>query len=78
MHFEAAGDWLSAAMALRSAAHLALQRQAGAEAADLLEHALRLAENLGELERVAATRDLRDELEHATSRGADDSCMKVS
>lgn len=78
MHFEAAGDWLSAAMALRSAAHLALQRQAGAEAAELLEHALRLAENLGELERVAATRDLRDELEHATSRGADDSCMKVS
>ena len=76
MHFEAAGDWLSAAMALRSAARHAQQRQADGEAAELLQHALRLAENLGELERTAAMRGICEEL---AELGAEDSaCVKVS
>lgn len=62
MHFEAAGDWLSAAIALRSAARHAQQRQAHAEAEELLQHALRLAGNLGEIDRAAATRVIHDEL----------------
>jgi predicted ATPase len=65
MHYEAAGDWLSAAIALRSAARHAQQRQAHAEAEELLQHALRLAGNLGEIERAAATRAIHDELAEA-------------
>ncbi|HEY6446816.1 MAG TPA: AAA family ATPase [Acidobacteriaceae bacterium] len=72
MHFEAAGDWLSAAMALRSAARHALARHADSEAAELLSHALRLAQNLGELERKAATRGIREDLVHAESSLRDD------
>jgi predicted ATPase/DNA-binding winged helix-turn-helix (wHTH) protein len=78
LHFEAAGDRLSAAMALRSAARHAQQRNAQAEAAELLEHALRLAENLGELERDAATRAIREELAAAEMRDDDASRVKVS
>lgn len=76
MHFEAAGDWLSAAMALRSAARHAQQRQADAEAAELSQHALRLAENLGELERSAAMRGICEEL--AELGAGDAACVKVS
>jgi predicted ATPase len=74
MHFEAAGDWLSAAIALRSAARHAQQRQAHAEAQELLQHALRLAGNLSEIDRAAATRVIHDELADAgasTSEGAE-------
>lgn len=78
MHFEAAGDWLSAAMALRSAARHALARHADAEAAELLAHALHLAGNLDELERDAATRAIRDELHASTSRDDDETRVKVS
>jgi predicted ATPase/DNA-binding winged helix-turn-helix (wHTH) protein len=80
MHFEAAGDWLSAAMALRSAARHALARHADAEAAELLDHALHLAGNLDELERGAATRAIREELAATStaSRDDDESCVKVS
>jgi predicted ATPase/DNA-binding winged helix-turn-helix (wHTH) protein len=67
MHFEAAGDWLSAAIALRSAARHAQQRKAHAEAEELLQHALRLAGNLGEIDRAAATRLIHDELAAAAA-----------
>jgi predicted ATPase/DNA-binding winged helix-turn-helix (wHTH) protein len=67
MHFEAAGDWLSAAISLRSAARHAQQRQAHAEAEELLQHALRLAGNLGEIDRDAATRVIHDELAAASA-----------
>ena len=45
-HYEAADDWQRAVDALRDAATHAQQRKAYAEAADLLEHTLRIAENL--------------------------------
>ena len=44
LHYEAACDWQRAASALRAAAQHAQQRQAYAEAAELLEHALRITE----------------------------------
>lgn len=77
MHFEGAGDWLSAAMALRSAANHAQQRHAVAEATELLEHALRLAGNLGEMERSAATRAIREELEQTEAQPRDENEERV-
>lgn len=71
MHFEAAGDWLSAAMALRSAAWHAEQRCAIAEARELLDHALGLADNLAEMERDAARRAIREELARTESSTCD-------
>lgn len=52
MHFEAAGSWQLAAAALRSAALHAERRQAHAEAAELLERALRIAHSFGGSERT--------------------------
>jgi predicted ATPase len=72
MHFEAAGDWLSAAIALRSAARHAQQRQAHAEAEEILQHALQLARNLGEIDRAAATRVIHEELAQAAATACDD------
>jgi predicted ATPase len=46
MHYEAAGDWSRAATALRAAARHARNRRAHADAAELLERALRLLDNL--------------------------------
>jgi predicted ATPase len=62
LHYEAACDWLRAASALRAAARHAQQRQAYAEAAELLEHALRITENLKEMERGTEVREIRSEL----------------
>ncbi len=62
MHYEAAGEWRSAVQALCAAACHARQRRADAEAAELLEHGLRIAENLGETERAAAVLAMREEL----------------
>jgi predicted ATPase len=73
MHFEAGGDWSRAASALRAAAWRAQQRFAFADAAELLESALRIAENLGEIERGLATQEIRTELRvarEALSQGA--------
>lgn len=78
MHFEAAGDWLSAAIALRSAARHAQQRKAHAEAEELLQHALRLAGNLGEIDRAAATRVIHDELTDARVSEAAEPRTRVS
>jgi predicted ATPase len=64
MHYEAAGDWHHALSALRVAARHALERHAVAEAAELLERALRLTENLRESEREAAARQLARDLDN--------------
>jgi len=62
MHYEAAGNWRSAVSALRSAAGHAMERLANAEAAELLDRTLRLAQNLSEPERGTAVREIRSEL----------------
>jgi predicted ATPase/DNA-binding winged helix-turn-helix (wHTH) protein len=63
LHYEAACNWQRATSALRAAAqHAQQQRQAYAEAAELLEHALRITENLSEMERGTAVREIRGEL----------------
>jgi predicted ATPase len=72
LHYEAAGNWQRAASALRAAARHAQQRQAYAEAAELLEHALRIAENL--MERGTEVPEIRSELmmaREALTAGAD-------
>jgi predicted ATPase/DNA-binding winged helix-turn-helix (wHTH) protein len=61
MHFEAAGDWPRAASALRAAARNARERQARAEAEELLERALRVAENLRDPDRQAFIDEIRSE-----------------
>jgi hypothetical protein len=62
LHYEAACDWQRAASAQREAARHALQRQAYAEAAELLEHALRIMENLNVMERATEVQEIRAEL----------------
>jgi predicted ATPase len=62
LHFEAAGEWRRAIQALRSAAQHAHNRHSEVEAAELLERALRIAENLADSERAALTEAMRDEL----------------
>jgi predicted ATPase/DNA-binding winged helix-turn-helix (wHTH) protein len=62
LHFEAAGNWQRAAGALRSAARHAWQRRANSEAAALLEHALKVAENLGEVDRGVIVPEVHAEL----------------
>jgi predicted ATPase/DNA-binding winged helix-turn-helix (wHTH) protein len=62
LHYEAACNWQRAASALRESARHAKQRQAYAEAAELLEHALRTMENLSEIESVTEVREIRSEL----------------
>jgi predicted ATPase len=61
-HFEAAGSWARAVNALRAAASHAHLRHAYAEATELLEHSLRIAENLSEAESESAAREIRNEL----------------
>ena len=61
MHYEAAGNWSRAVSVLRSAAWQARQRRAHGEAAALLEHALRAAENLSDVE-AGVAREIRSDL----------------
>jgi DNA-binding winged helix-turn-helix (wHTH) protein len=61
MHYEAAGNWSRAVSVLRSAAWQARQRHAHGEAAALLEHALRAAENLSDVE-AGVAREIRSDL----------------
>ena len=63
MHYEAAGNWQRAAIALRAAARHAQQRQAYSEAAQLLEQTLRIAENLSEIDRRNVGQEIHDELQ---------------
>jgi DNA-binding winged helix-turn-helix (wHTH) protein len=62
MHHEAAGEWEGAVRALRNAAQHAQKTQAHAEAAQLLEDALRLAQKLGDRERTARVSQIRVEM----------------
>jgi predicted ATPase len=62
MHYEVAGDWVRAIDALRVAARQAEQRQAFADAAELLERAVRIAQNLSGVEREAVEQDIPREL----------------
>jgi predicted ATPase/DNA-binding winged helix-turn-helix (wHTH) protein len=62
MHYEAACHWPRTIGALRTAARYAVERQASAESAELLEHALRIAENLSKPERVVLTEEIQTEL----------------
>jgi predicted ATPase len=75
MHYEAAGDWQRTVSALRTAARHALERHALAESAELLERALRVAENLRENERLAASRELCTDLDNL--RGTREALEKV-
>ncbi len=79
-HYEAAGDWRRSAQARREAARYACERQACAEAAELLEHALRVAEKLPHAEREAETRLINLELatvrENVPSDARDDAAPR--
>lgn len=59
-HYEAAGNWQRAAIELRAAARHAQQRSAHAEAAELLEHTLHIAEN--EMDRGTLAAEVQAEL----------------
>jgi predicted ATPase/DNA-binding winged helix-turn-helix (wHTH) protein len=65
LHYEAAGDWRHAVDALCAAARHAGQRQAHSEAAELLERALEISENLSQAERESTAWELRGELDVA-------------
>lgn len=62
MHYEAAGDWTRAADSLRAAARHAQQRGAYADAAELLERALSLLQNIGDTQTSSPARDIQSEL----------------
>ncbi len=64
-HYEAAGNWKQAAAALRSAARGASLRSAHHQAAEILERALRLAQNLNAADRDGEVEAIRAELESA-------------
>ena len=65
MHYESAGNWPSAVASLRNAARHALGRQAHVEAAELLDHALRLTERLREGEREEAVEAISKDIRHS-------------
>ena len=62
MHYEAAGDWLRASSALRVAARDAQQRRAYADAMELLEQSLTIAQNLSARESETVKREIQLEL----------------
>jgi predicted ATPase len=70
LHFEAAGNWQRTICALRAGALHARERRAHQESTQLLTHALRVAENLGEPEHTATSNELKAELQtlHETGR----------
>jgi predicted ATPase len=61
IHYEAAGDWLRAAGALRAAAQHARERQSPAEAEELTQRALRVAANLRDADRQALFEQMQSE-----------------
>ncbi|MBT9329789.1 AAA family ATPase [Paracidobacterium acidisoli] len=70
-HYEGSGDWPQAVHALRSAAKRAGEREAWAECAELLEHALQLAGNMSAADREKAARQLQKEIASAKTMLAD-------
>ncbi len=63
MQYEAAGNWPRAACALREAARHAHARHSYRESVQLLEHTLRIAENMSDVERGVIAREIEGELE---------------
>lgn len=63
MQYEAAGNWPRTAYALREAARHAHARHAYQESVQLLEHTLRIAENMSAAERGVIAREIEGELE---------------
>jgi predicted ATPase len=61
-HYEAAGNWHLAVSSLLSAARDARQRNAPAEANELCEHALRLADNLPGSQRALTIAEIGEEM----------------
>lgn len=62
MHYEEAGNWARAVKSLRSAARHAQQRRAHSEAVQLLEQALRVADNIGGPDHDALATEIHHEL----------------
>lgn len=62
MHFEAAAEWVRAAQALCAAAEKALRRGAREESMKLMEHGLRLLENVSERDRATTEMKIRDQI----------------
>ena len=62
VQYEAAGNWQRAAQALKAAARHAHERYAYQEEAQLLEHALRIAENLNQADRSVLQREIEGAL----------------
>jgi predicted ATPase len=75
-HYEAAGHWKRAAAALRSAAQSARRREGHLQAAEMLENAIRLAQNLSAAERDAELEMIRRELESVRGESEDGSWSK--
>jgi len=63
MQCEAAGNWQSTARALCMGARYAYERSAYLESTQFLEHALRMAENMGDAERSVTVKEINGELE---------------
>jgi predicted ATPase len=78
MHYEAAGDWSRAATALHAAARHAQNRRADRDAAELLEHALYLLENLNPVNHPPIARDLCSDLAVVRRLLAQDSLFEES
>jgi predicted ATPase/DNA-binding winged helix-turn-helix (wHTH) protein len=76
LHYEAAGNWKQAAAALRSAAHHADERQAYDQAAEILERALSVAQNLSVADRDGEVEAIRLELESARVKIANEGRQK--
>jgi len=71
MHFEAAGSIGRAVDALRTAAHHAQQRNAHADAVELLERALRIVENLDDSAMSASLQLTADEIRQELKQASD-------
>ncbi len=63
MHYESAGKWEQTVLALRAGARHSHERQAYQESIQLLEHALGIAENMGDPERRVFVKEIDGELD---------------
>jgi predicted ATPase len=62
MHYEAAGNWQRTVAVLEAGAQNSLERHAYQESIHMLEHALRIAENVGDTERRVMVKELGGKL----------------
>jgi DNA-binding winged helix-turn-helix (wHTH) protein len=63
MQYESAGNWQRAVHALRAGARRSLERRAYQASTELLDHVLRIAENMGYAERDALVKEIDGELD---------------